>query len=201
MKSIKSVVYVSLATMAAVASMNVQAATPHLPDLVQYGNRWTITFFDDSSPTHNQWATQGLCFYKVAPLGTHDRYVWISDTYPDWNGRASQEGDQVFMHGDFQWPWGMVNGGHDGMQWEITSLKEGAGHWKEWVESGRYGLTIGFGNAKLTRVGSCVQPGFSTVDAAYDANARLALPKDSEGRDLINPMGIDDATLQKLKQE
>ncbi|MCU7935132.1 MAG: hypothetical protein KZQ99_09655 [Candidatus Thiodiazotropha sp. (ex Dulcina madagascariensis)] len=145
-----------IAGAAVFVSMAAQAVPPHLPNLVQGGNRWLITFYDDSSFNHNPWATQGLCFYQVGNVGTHTRYVWFSDTYPDWNGRATQEGDQIFMHGDYA-----ADVGHDGMEWEIVTnsyKNEGAGHWKEWRENGGFGMTIGFGNAKFTRVGNCLHP-------------------------------------------
>jgi hypothetical protein len=159
------------------------AVPPHLPDLIRDGNRWLITFYDDSSPIHQQWATQGLCFYDAGVVGTHQRYYWVSDTYPDWNGRATQEGDQIFMHGDFQWPFGNRDGGHDGMEWALVTMTPkdiGAGHWKEWVEDGRLGITIGFGNALLQRVGKC---GAITHAEALDRYQRLQTS-------LENPMGI-----------
>ncbi len=168
------------------------AGAPHLPDLVQYGNRWEITFFNDASPAHAQWATQGICFYATGVVGTQQRYVWVSDTYPDWNGVAAQEGDQIFMHGDFQWPFGNRDGGHDGMEWQLTNLKEGAGHWKEWVENGGYGINIGFGNTRLVRAGYCQRPGFEKIDTAMDANLRLEQPKNSDGSLQENPMGISE---------
>lgn len=174
-----------------IAAAPALAGPPHLPDLVRDGNRWTITFYDDSSTGHNQWATQGICFYYAGTAGTHQRYVWVSDTYPDWNGRATQEGDQVFMHGDFQWPYGQQkDGGHDGMEWEIVTAgraNEGAGHWKEWVEDARYGITIGFGNAKFARVGQCQ---YDSADEAIEANVEIERPRDEEGRYLENPMGV-----------
>lgn len=182
-----------LSALSAAAASPALANPPHLPDLVRNGNRWTITFHDDSSAVHQQWATQGLCFYYAGTVGTQQRYIWVSDTYPDWNGLAAQEGDQIFMHGDFQWPWGVRDGGHDGMQWEVTTLKDGGGHWQEWVENGRLGVTIGFGNAKLLRTGSCTQPGFEDAARAEATNAQLPIPRDSAGKELTNPMGVPDA--------
>jgi hypothetical protein len=85
-----------------------------------------------------QYTTQGICFYPDAFVGTRQRYIWLSNTYPDWNGRATQKGDQVFMHGDFHWPYGETkDGGHDGVEWDITTesrVNGGTGHWKEWIE-------------------------------------------------------------------
>ncbi len=184
---LKSLLSVSILSVVSYAAM---ANPPFYPGLTNEGNRWTITFQDDASPTHAQWATQGICFYDQGNYGTQRRYYWISDTYPDWNGNAVQEGDQVFMYGDFQYPWGRPNVGHDGMQWEIFSLSEGAGHWKEWVENSTVGTTIGFGNAKLVRTGKCTKTGFDTdVQTAFRYNQQLELPKDEAGNVLQSPMG------------
>jgi len=34
-------------------------------------------------------------------VGTSIQGVWYSTSYPDWNGRYYQEGDEVKMTGDF----------------------------------------------------------------------------------------------------
>ena len=168
---------VSAAVLAACGSIHAQGL--HSPDLVKYGNRWTITFYNDASPVHDQWATQGLCFRYLGVVGTHQRYIWWSDTYPDWNGMATQEGDEVTMHGDYA-----KDVGHDGMKWDITTSSPksmGAGHWWEWRENGGFGNTIGFGNARLERVGSCQ---ITHEEALY-----LKLPRDENGREMETPMG------------
>jgi hypothetical protein len=197
MKFLEIISYLSATTMVLILSTSAFANPPHLPDLVKDGNRWTITFYNDSSPVHSRWATQGICFYNAGTVGTHQRYIWVSDTYPDWNGRATQEGDQVFMHGDFQWPYGQQkDGGHDGMEWEIVTnnpRNEGAGHWKEWLEDGRYGITVGFGNTKFVKVGRCK---FATADEALEATAFLERPRDEKGKLLENPMGVDVNTIE-----
>jgi hypothetical protein len=120
------------------------------PQLVNGGNLWTITAYADDSGVHTPLATQSICFEFAGVVGTHVRYRWRSTTFPDWNGRATQEGDQVFMHGDYA-----KDVGHDGMEWSIVSNKTGAGHWFEWREDGGFGITIGFANAEWQRVGSC----------------------------------------------
>lgn len=134
-------------------------AHPPQPNVFDDGNYWKITAYDDSSPAHTQWASQGICFQPYAVVGTQVRGAWYSDTFPDWNGRYAQEGDKLFMHGDYA-----KDVGHDGMEFEIvTQSRENlaAGHWKEWREDGAYGNIIGFANATLTRAGKCeiVQPG------------------------------------------
>jgi hypothetical protein len=159
------------------------------PNLVIGGNRWTITAYNDASPSHDQWATQGICFRFLGTIGTHNRYLWWSDTFPDWNGIASQEGDQVFMHGDYA-----NDVGHDGITWEIvtSSAKNiGAGHWHEWRENGAFGTTIGFANALLNRVGTCRL----TLDEAK----LIPLPYDQfTGRQMESPFG--DVELVEVKQ-
>ncbi|HLP41641.1 MAG TPA: hypothetical protein VK465_09055 [Fibrobacteria bacterium] len=164
-----------------------RAQGKYTPDLVKEGDRWTITFHDDSSPVHSQWATQGLCFRYAGIVGTHQRYVWWSDTYPDWNGMATQEGDEVTMHGDYA-----EDVGHDGMKWEIVTSspkQQGAGHWWEWRENGSYGNTIGWGNARLERVGSC--------RIAFENARYLKVPLDEKGWEMRSPMGnLPELTIQ-----
>ncbi len=192
--NLKTKMRLTVTTLLFTTTTTLLAQPPHKPDLISDGNRWTITAYDDSSTDHTQWATQGICFYADGLVGTHQRYIWVSDTYPDWNGRATQEGDQIFMHGDFQWPYGVArDGGHDGMEWEIVSESRangGAGHWKEWVEDGGFGVTIGFANASLKRVGKCE---YQSADEALKAGRELELPKDDEGKYQYNPFGVSEA--------
>lgn len=123
------------------------------PNTYDGGNRWLVTAHEDSSPTHTQLATQGICFLPYSTVGTHIRGRWYSDTFPDWNGIYTQEGDQVFLHGDYA-----SDVGHDGLQFEIVTASaqnQGFGHWAEWREDGGYGTTVSFANAKWQRVGKC----------------------------------------------
>jgi hypothetical protein len=152
------------------------AAQAPKPDLVVGGNMWTITAFDDTSPVHTQLATQRLCFEFVAVVGTHVRYRWFSLTFPDWNGMASQEGDEVFMHGDYA-----RDVGHDGMKWSIATNKSGSGHWFEWRENGAFGRTIGFANAQLERVGTCT---YTSTNPPF-----VPIPYNSDGTVLEDPSG------------
>lgn len=136
------------------------------PNVFDGGNRWLITAFDDTSSVHAQWATQGICFLPYVVNGTHVRGIWYSDTFPNWNGRYSQEGDRVLMHGN----WANF-GGSDAMEIELfagTSPKDmGAGQWTEWWNFGANGTTVGFANARLTRVGKCPLP--TTTDTLSEA--------------------------------
>ena len=177
-QSIRSVFSASLLAMG-IAAGAAHAQGLYKPDLVVDGNRWTITFFNDASPVHDQWATQGLCFRYAGIVGTHQRYYWWSDTYPDWNGMATQEGDEIAMHGDYA-----QDVGHDGMKWDIVTASranQGAGHWWEWRENGGFGNTIGFGNARLERVGSC--------RVRFEDSHLIKLPLDADGREMETPMG------------
>lgn len=194
---LKTKICFTLAALALTTNTSVFADPPHRPDLVSDGNRWTITGYYDNSPNHIEAATQGICFYPAGVSGTHQLYTWVSDTFPDWNGRAAQEGDQIFMHGDFQWPYGVTrDGGHDSMEWEITTMSRrngGTGHWREWLEDGVFGVTVAFGNAKLERVGKCK---YKTAEEALNAYSQLELPKDKQGQYLKNPLGISPDNLK-----
>ena len=152
----KRIAMLSLALAAATGVAGSPALANSKPNVYDGGNRWLITAFDDTSPSHTQWATQGICFLPYAVVGTHIQGIWYSDTFPNWRGRYSQEGDRVLMHGDYA-----KDVGHDGMVIELgfgTSPRDvGAGQWTEWREYGANGATIGFANARLARVGRCQQ--------------------------------------------
>ena len=153
----------------------------YFPNLVTGGNMWTITFYNDASPNHDQWATQRICFRFVGRVGTQDRYIWYSITFPNWNGWATQEGDEIVMHGDYA-----NNVGHDGMEFEIVTVSkrnEGTGQWWEWRENNGYGRTIGFGNAKFVRIGAC-------RICEEEAAQIYQLPLDSSGNYIEDPMGV-----------
>lgn len=173
-----SAVLALLATIASAQAQILPAPTPS-PDLVKGGNLWSITAFNDASPVHTQMATQGICFEFIGVVGTHVRYRWFSTTFPDWNGIASQEGDQVFMHGDYA-----HDVGHDGIHWAIDTARTGSGHWTEWREDGGFGNTIVFANATFQRTGICRTPIPGTplpfVPNQYSADGQL----------IENPMGI-----------
>ncbi len=161
-----------------VALISTSVYAQPMPNVYKGGNRWTITAFDDTSPIHQEWATQGICFLPPKTVGTHMRGYWYSYTYPDWNGTWSQEGDQVFMYGDYA-----KDIGHDGITFEIFSNSEASGHWHEWREDGKFGRTIGFANTKLRRVGSCwvLEPNdLSNLDI------KPRLRKD--GREVVGPL-------------
>ena len=102
------------------------AAPIHQPDLFEPNNNlfWKMEFYFDKSPTHFLIPAEvKICFSEPIRNEMHQEYAWIS---PNGNGYASQEGDQVFMHGnlyklDF------------GAELEITSQDEASGHLRIWV--------------------------------------------------------------------
>lgn len=186
-----------VSTLALAASFTAQAQPR--PDVVTNGNAWSITFYNDSAPAHSQWATQNLCFFATGMVGTHLTGYWYSTTFFDWNGTWRQEGDQVFMTGDYA---GDVNGnavGHDGMEWQLVTVEqyyksEGYGHWKEWREDGGMGTPIGYGNAKFKRNGYCTfQP---PLDVDIDTLQRLLVDQSGkaprrygkDGKEALGPM-------------
>jgi hypothetical protein len=167
------------------------AAQVPKPNVFDGGNRWLITAFDDSSSVHQQWATQGICFLPYAVSGTHIRGVWYSDTFPNWNGRYSQEGDLVLMHGN----WANFMGS-DGMFIDLfagTTPKDmGGGQWTEWWNFGANGTTVVFGNARLSRVSKCPLPAtadtmtqadFEALSAERSRNVSPRLRRDGKAAD------------------
>lgn len=166
-------------------------AQPPEPNVYKGGNRWAITAFDDASPVHAEMATQGICFLPPVAVGTHMRGEWYSDTFPDWNGVYSQEGDQVFMHGDFG-----KDVGHDGITFEITTSSarnQSGGHWAEWLEDGAYGRTIVFANTRLQRVGDCKPITIKELSLLYVA-PRVLL----DGKEASSPMEAGQVPIDNL---
>jgi hypothetical protein len=171
-------------------TLNAFANPPHLPDMVTLGNKWQLVGFDDGSTLHTQGVTQTLCFFSTGTVGTHQRYRWVSTTFGGWDGMATQEGDQVSMHGDFTFIL-QPNAGHDSLEFELTTAKEATGHWREWIENAGVGQTIIWNNAKLTRVGTCPQK--SSAEALEFAKS---VPNvDAFGVPVVTPSGVDPAKL------
>jgi hypothetical protein len=136
-----------------------------VPNVYDGGNMWTITFFNDAHPQHQQWATQILCFNPHAPFGTGIVGTWVALTFPGWKGRYYQEGDRLTMTGDYA-----QDVGHDGIEAEHTTYDRlppyrglATGHWKEWRENGGFGFIIGWGNTQLMRVGKCHPKGIPDI--------------------------------------
>ena len=132
----------------------VSAAPPYQPDFVAKGNKWSFKAYDDASPDHTQLvAAQVICFEYNGISGNHQLYTWYSETFPGWSGRAVQEGDQIFIHGDF------ANGaGHSSIQLETLvapTIYGSAGTWQEWRHEGSNGTTVSFAKTRALREGNC----------------------------------------------
>jgi len=135
-------------------------AQPPMPNVFNGGNMWRITFYNDPSTNHQEWGNQLICFLPYVTIGTSIQGAWYSTTFPDWNGRYYQEGDELKMTGDYA-----QDVGHDHMTLYHTTYdvpgKSNAlafKDWTEWREDRRYGRIIGWGNAKLERLGKCRYP-------------------------------------------
>ena len=130
------------------------AVPPYQPDLITGGNKWAFRTYDDSSPNQTELASaQGICFEYAGVLGNHQRYTWYSDTFPGWSGTAVQEGDQIFLHGDYA-----KGAGHTSIQMETLvspPIYGSAGYWQEWRHNGANGTTIGFATTRALREGYC----------------------------------------------
>jgi len=168
------------------------AGPPHDPDLVSAGNLWQVEAYLDASPNHLTLGQAKICFFLTGFVGTHQRYDWVAINYPAWNGRATQEGDQVFMHGDFPFVVGDVKyEGHDASEWQVISGGKkavGGGHWQFWAELGKLGTNLAFTNVAFSRIGSCQ---FDSAQAAMDYADALPLPVDASGNVQALPFGID----------
>lgn len=186
MKVLNGKIAVGMLCLSAAAGVNAD------PNVYAGGNLWSITAYDDSSPGHTQWATQGICFLAPVAVGTHMRGNWYSTTFPDWNGVYSQEGDQVFMHGDYA-----KDVGHDGIKFEVVTNSPrnvAAGHWFEWRENGAFGNTIGFTNTKLERIGYCKPIQTTDLASLYIAprllvNGRIASYPSEPDQIPLNDLG------------
>lgn len=130
------------------------ASPPYFPDFVNAGNKWSFKAYDDASPDHTTLvAAQDICFIYDGTSGNHQKYRWYSETFSGWSGRAVQEGDQIFIHGDF------ANGaGHSSIQLDTLvapTIYGSAGTWQEWKHDSKNGVTISFAKTRALRQGNC----------------------------------------------
>ena len=130
------------------------------PNVYDGGNQWKITAFFDQTANHQEAATQVICFLPYTVVGTSIQGMWYSLSFPDWNGRYYQEGDEVKMTGDYA-----NDVGHDHMTlfhttWDHPEKAMGMAFkdWTEWREDGKFGRIIGFGNVRMVRDGHCLPP-------------------------------------------
>ncbi|MCP4700735.1 MAG: hypothetical protein GY862_28355 [Gammaproteobacteria bacterium] len=151
--------------------LTVEYCTPPRP-LTDGGNQWTMTAYQDSSPSHTELTEQSICFEYAGTQGTHEVYRWHSPTLPGWGGRAHIEGDQVFMHGDYGFNYN-IKEQHTALQWELATdldpntrlTSKGWGHCVDWQHNGTEGSTNVFANIRFERNGQCRE---AVVDVADD---------------------------------
>lgn len=122
-------------------------------------NYWSVTFFDDTSPAHSQWATQGLCFSPAVPRGTGWEGRVVSLTFPNWSGVYYTDGGDVY---ELKMNYAPVSSrhfaGNDFISFSLHTADRGAGErgWDEW----RDGLPASWnvwGNTEVNRIGRCRQ--------------------------------------------
>ena len=88
----------------------------------------------------------------TAPQLRHIRALPSTPTHR-WIVLWRQEGDEIFMIGDF---W--TGQGKDAMQWELVTTKdEGFGHWECMGRGRRHGNWIAKGNTRIAKLGTCSQ--------------------------------------------
>lgn len=153
-KSCHSLIKLSVVTGMLGMSSMAYATAPYLPDFVKDGNRWSFKAYDDASLDHTQLvAAQVICFEYAGISGNHQLYTWYSETFPGWSGNAVQEGDQIFIHGDY------ANGaGHSSIQMDTLvapTINGSAGTWQEWRHDGANGTTVNFAKTRALREGDC----------------------------------------------
>ena len=152
---INNLIKTSVATGVLTMSSLTFASPPYLPDFVKGGNKWSFKAYDDASLDHTQLvAAQEICFEYAGISGNHQLYTWYSQTFPGWSGRAVQEGDQIFIHGDF------ANGaGHSAIQLDTLvapTIHGSAGTWQEWRHDDQNGMTVNFAKTRALREGDCI---------------------------------------------
>ena len=150
--------------LALLQSSFVEAALPYSPDLVDKGNLWRFTYYNDAGPDHNIVYTELICFdYDVTVGGNHLQYTWFVETDPRISGTASQEGDQITMIGDVGLgPYGHYYNDIDiskSHQWQLTSTDEvkkssGTGHHQLYLRTD-YGQRSAHMNLVARRQGTC----------------------------------------------
>jgi hypothetical protein len=133
------------------------AVVPHYPDLVSKGNLWRFTNYNDASFDHNTIFSEPICFEYDSVIGSHLRYRWYVQNFPQINGIASQEGDQITMTGEYPF----FNTGkyayQKSYQFELATQEAksmGTGHSQILFRSGdrQFGL---FMNLLARRAGKC----------------------------------------------
>ena len=143
------------------------AVVPHLPDLVSFGNKWRIQYYNDASPVHDRLIQETFCFEPDSVVGTHQRYRWYLESNPAVRGIASQEGDQITMVGDHflqNNPEIIISRNY---QWELSTVEiinpeqefgrgSGMGHSQVYFRKGDDARAV-FMNIYARRFGKCEQ--------------------------------------------
>lgn len=174
------------AALAVCCISNASAAKYNL-NMVDGGNHWTISAYDDSTDDHRHIADIGVCFFKDGSDGSEIHYTWGSDTFPGFGGRAAQEGDQVkTLGGDTA----AVPSYMDSMSFEIVTASPAniaTGHWQEWMPSS-FGLNLPtstvYATLSMVRDGPCP---YATISDLLNAAAPLRLQSPTNS----GPIGIN----------
>ncbi len=156
------------------------ATPPYQPDFVKDGNRWSFKAYDDSSPDHTTLVSaQVICFEYEGISGNHQLYTWYSESFPGWSGRAVQEGDQIFIHGDYA-----QGAGHSSIQLDTLvspTINGSAGTWQEWRHDSANGVTVNFAKTRALREGDCALTATQAANRTPLFNADPVLTDVSSG--------------------
>lgn len=161
------------ATIIVACSISNASAAKYNLNMVDGGNHWTISAYDDSTDDHSHLADIGVCFFKDGTNGSEVHYTWASDTYLGFGGRAAQEGDQVKTLGGET---AAEPSYMDSMFFEIVTASPtnlATGHWQEWQPTS-LGLSlptnIVYATLSMVRDGPCP---YATISDLLNATAPL----------------------------
>jgi hypothetical protein len=107
---------------------------------------WSVTFYNDNTPTLATMATQNVCFVANG--------TWYGTTFPGWAGRWFQKGNNAAGNGDrVRLDGNYASGvGNDSAEIDFVHLKLMTGGWHEWRDGFPF---LTWTRVVLTRLGTC----------------------------------------------
>lgn len=130
---------------------------------------WSLTFYNDNTPALTPMATQNICFVAGG--------TWYSTTFPAWNGRWFQKGNNAAGNGDRvrvlgNWASGF---GNDSADLNFIHVRLMTGSWNEWIDG--FGFFV-WTQVTLTRIGNLCPP---PLGPEVDSNEEGLSPSEREG--------------------
>lgn len=124
---------------------------------------WNVQAYFDNTPAINPAGTQNICFLANG--------TWYSPTFPNWNGRWFQKGNNAAGNGDRvrilgNWAFGA---GNDSAELSFINLGLMTGGWHEWTDG--FGAVLWL-QLVGRRIGTACPPPLSVDSAAVDDSSR-----------------------------